>query len=202
MIGLEPTFDEHLDNLVAVFREVRRVLRKDGVLFLNYGDAYAAQKPGVCVGDPMRTSGLAGARVQRDQKQDTLKGSGLKPKDLMMMPARVAMALRDDGAVDVRAMRAIERIGYELADEYRAADEEMPDPVRRVLDRLAKEYAQAKGDSWWLRSEIIWHKPNPMPESVTDRPTSAHEKMFLLSKSARYFYDAEAVSRIGHMRQD
>ena len=91
-------------------------------------------------------------------------------------------------------MRAIERIGYDLADEYRAADEEMPDPVRRVLDRLAKEYAQAKGDSWWLRSEIIWHKRNPMPESVRDRPTSAHEKMFLLSKSARYFYDAEAVS--------
>ena len=149
----------------------------------------------------MRTSGLAGARevgsrarVQRDQKQDTLKGSGLKPKDLMMMPARVAMALRDDGAADVQAMRTIERIGYELADEYRAADEEMPDPARRVLDRLAKEYAQAKGDSWWLRSEIIWHKPNPMPESVTDRPTSAHEKIFLLSKSARYFYDSEAVS--------
>ena len=106
MIGLEPTFDEHLEALVAVFREVRRVLRADGTLWLNYGDAFDA-------------------------------------KQLMLMPARVAMALQADG--------------------------------------------------WWLRSEIVWHKPNPMPESVTDRPTSAHEKLFLLSKSARYFYDAEAV---------
>ena len=116
MIGLEPTFDEHLENLVGVFREVRRVLRSDGTLWLNYGDAYAA-------------SGRA--------------AGGLKAKDLMMMPARVALALQADG--------------------------------------------------WWLRSEIVWRKPNPIPESVKDRPTSSHEKLFLMSKSARYFYDAEAI---------
>ena len=116
MIGLEPTFDKHLENLVAVFREVRRVLRSDGTLWLNYGDAYAnAETPGM----------------------------GWRAKDLMLMPARVAIALQED--------------------------------------------------RWWLRSEVIWHKPNPMPESVTDRPTSAHEKVFLFSKSTRYFYDAEAV---------
>ena len=141
MIGLEPTFDEHLKNLVAVFREVRRVLRDDGTLWLNYGDAYADGRTGLRANEP------AG------QKQRTSAGTmdvahrpvppGLKPKDLMMMPARVAMALQADG--------------------------------------------------WWLRSENIWHKSNPMPESVTDRPTSAHEKMFLLTNSARYFYDAEAV---------
>ena len=115
MIGLEETFDDHLANLVAVFREVRRVLRDDGTLWLNYGDAYAGGVP----------------------------GREWKPKDLMMMPARVAMALQDDG--------------------------------------------------WYLRSEIVWHKPNPMPESVTDRPTSAHEKVYLLAKKSRYYYDAEAV---------
>ncbi len=109
MIGLEETFEEHMDVLVR-FREVRRVLRSDGTCWLNYGDAY-----------------------------------GLKPKDLMMMPARLALALQSDG--------------------------------------------------WWLRSEIVWSKPNPMPESVTDRPTSAHEKVFLLTKSAKYFYDAEAVRK-------
>ena len=139
MIGLEPTFDEHLDNLVAVFREVRRVLRDDGTLWLNYGDAYTSG------GRATYRSGASdnkGHRIQDDMpRPDT--PPGLKPKDLMMMPARVAMALQADG--------------------------------------------------WWLRSEIVWHKPNPMPESVTDRPTSAHEKLFLLSKSARYFYDAEAV---------
>ena len=132
-IGLEPTFDEHLEVMVRVFHEVRRVLRKDGTLWLNYGDAYAGGGRG-------------------ESKQKTNVGSlrdpspmprGLKPKDLMMMPARVALALQADG--------------------------------------------------WWLRSEIVWHKPNPMPESTTDRPTSAHEKIYLLTKSARYFYDADAV---------
>ena len=141
MIGLEPTFEAHLENLLAVFREVRRVLRGDGTVWLNYGDAYAAT---------MKGSGGA------TEKQATNKGSfykggdrinlgRYKPKDLMMMPARVALALQADG--------------------------------------------------WWLRSEIIWHKPNPMPESVTDRPTSAHERIFLMAKSSRYFYDSVAVRR-------
>ena len=140
MIGLEPTFEEHLENLVAVFREVRRVLRKDGTLWLNYGDAYATGT--TAKRKPTRADVDVGGWKSRmgDRRSDDTK---LKPKDLMMMPARVAMALQADG--------------------------------------------------WWLRSEIVWHKPNPMPESVTDRPTNAHEKVFLLSKSAKYFYDAEAV---------
>ena len=144
MIGLEPTFDDHLANLVAVFREVRRVLRSDGTLWLNYGDAYAAGGRG------MSSDGETGRAVHEGggEHQTGWRSGGWKPKDLMMMPSRVAMALQADG--------------------------------------------------WWLRSEIVWHKPNPMPESVTDRPTSAHEKVFLLSKSARYYYDAEAV-RVPHV---
>ena len=134
MIGLEPTFDGHLENLVAVFREVRRVLRADGTLWLNYGDAYA--------GGNNKTEWHASGTAVRDCSRPA-PNTSLKPKDLFMMPARVAIALQADG--------------------------------------------------WWLRSEIIWHKPNPMPESVTDRPTSAHEKVFLFAKASRYFYDAEAV---------
>ncbi len=140
MIGLEETFEEHMDVLVRVFREVRRVLRSDGTCWLNHGDSYY--------------SGGRGS-IGAGEKQQTNNGSltskrvaiptGLKPKDLMMMPARVALALQSDG--------------------------------------------------WWLRSEIVWSKPNPMPESVTDRPTSAHEKVFLLTKSAKYFYNAEAVRK-------
>ena len=139
-IGLEPTFDEHLANLMSVFREVRRVLRSDGTLWLNYGDAYARgdNRGGSGSGDKQASNTGSAGVIPRDV-------SGLKPKDLMMMPARVAMALQADG--------------------------------------------------WWLRSEIVWHKPNPMPESVTDRPTNAHEKLFLLTKSAKYFYDAEAVRK-------
>ena len=140
-IGLERTFDEHLANLVAVFREVRRVLRSDGTLWLNYGDAYNAYNGGA--GPSSKLSKTQSAARPQLETGYGLRSKVLKPKDLMMMPARVAMALQADG--------------------------------------------------WWLRSEIIWHKPNPMPESVTDRPTNAHEKLFLLTKSARYFYDAEAV---------
>ena len=143
-IGLEATPEAHIAKLVEVFREVRRVLRKDGTLWLNYGDAYANDgKWGGSTGGK-HAKGLHGKGSIGRERTNT----GLKPKDLMMMPARVALALQADG--------------------------------------------------WWLRSEIIWAKPNPMPESVTDRPTSAHEKIYLLAKSARYFYDAEAVREDGN----
>lgn len=136
-IGLEPTMHEHLAALVSVFHEVKRVLRKDGTLWLNYGDAYASNPGQATRGGPPSSSSTLGS--------DTLPRvvSGLKPKDLMGLPWRVAFALQDDG--------------------------------------------------WWLRQDIIWAKPNPMPESVTDRCTRAHEYVFLLSKSARYFYNADAI---------
>lgn len=141
MIGLEPTLDEHLDNLVAVFREVRRVLRPDGTLWLNYGDAYAASGRAASSAGFQATNNKGSVTVPQHPKG--WREANYKPKDLMMLPARVALALQADG--------------------------------------------------WWLRSEIVWHKPNPMPESCTDRPTSAHEKIYLLTKRPRYFYDAEAV---------
>ena len=139
-IGLEQTFDEHLQVMVRVFREVRRVLRKDGTLWLNYGDAYATSANGRSAAD---TKTLGNDDRTFHDKPFSTVGGVFKPKDLMMMPARVALALQADG--------------------------------------------------WWLRSEIVWSKSNPMPESVRDRPTSAHEKIYLLTRSARYFYDAEAV---------
>ena len=151
-IGLEPTPDQYVARMVEVFREVRRVLREDGVLFLNLGDVYA--HAGACGGgSPLSnpTDGRIGDQSPRGRSDDRVAQTktggtltpGLKPKDLVGIPWRVAFALQADG--------------------------------------------------WWLRSDIIWHKPNPMPESVTDRPTKAHEYIFLMTKSARYFYDAEAV---------
>jgi len=127
-------------HLVAVFREVRRVLRPDGVCFLNLGDSYNGS--GGAGGDY-----AAGGMKAGQPKFPGRRVTGLKDKDLVMIPARVALALQADG--------------------------------------------------WYLRSDIIWAKPNPMPESVTDRPTKAHEYIFLLTKSARYFYDAEAVRESG-----
>lgn len=130
-IGQEPTLAEHIQVMVDVFREVRRVPRSDGTLWLNYGDAYNASL------GQRKTTDKAGP------KQQSRCDANFKPKDLMLMPSRIAIALQDDG--------------------------------------------------WWVRSKIIWHKPNPMPESVTDRPTSSYEEILLLTKSGRYFYDAEAV---------
>ena len=142
-LGLERTPEEYVEKMTAVFREVRRVLRKDGTLWLNVGDSYAAGGKG---------GGGSFMDERRDaawQKQSTLNGwraapPGLKTKDLVGIPWRLAFALQADG--------------------------------------------------WWLRSDIIWAKPNPMPESVTDRPTKAHEYIFLLSKSERYYYDAAAIA--------
>ena len=134
-LGLERTPEEYVTALVTVFREVRRVLRDDGTLWLNLGDSYA-------VGGPAGGKGKQHSNVGSIGVPKRGAPSNLKPKDIVGIPWRVAFALQADG--------------------------------------------------WWLRSDIIWHKPNPMPESVVDRPTKAHEYLFLLAKSERYYYDAEA----------
>lgn len=145
-IGLEKTPGEYVDRLVEVFREVRRVLREDGTLWLNLGDTYATQGGAHgSRGDNQRGVGAKRAHNSGGADKNARRApSGLKPKDLIGIPWRVAFALQQDG--------------------------------------------------WWLRQDIIWHKPNPMPESVRDRCTKAHEYVFLLAKSDRYYYDAEAVS--------
>ena len=141
-IGLEQTPDEYVARLVEVFREVRRVLRDDGTLWLNLGDSYAR--------NPAK-GGSGPAGKNRDWYGDNYgdaRGAdvpnGLKEKDLIGIPWRVAFALQADG--------------------------------------------------WYLRQDIIWHKPNPMPESVRDRCTKAHEYLFLLAKSERYYFDGAAIS--------
>jgi DNA modification methylase len=154
-IGLEKTPAEYVEKMVEVFREVRRVLRDDGTVWLNLGDSYASN------GERTNNNGQGASGLKNDGRDEAsrarsnarIKTAGmtlprvshnLKPKDLLMIPAQVALALRADG--------------------------------------------------WWLRSEIIWAKPNPMPESVTDRPTKSHEQIFLLTKSPSYFYDAAAIA--------
>jgi DNA modification methylase len=145
-IGLEETPEEYVAVLVAVFREVRRVLRKDGTLWLNMGDSYARSPARGVKFQAGDSTYLTNVQANEGNRGPSVP-PGLKEKDLVGIPWRVAFALQADG--------------------------------------------------WWLRSDIIWSKPNPMPESVTDRPTKAHEYLFLLSKQARYFYDAEAIAEPG-----
>ena len=139
-IGLEPTLAEHLDVMIRVFAEVSRVLKPAGTCWVNYGDCYAASVNGRSA-DATKALGTDD-RTFRDKPFSTVQGL-LKPKDLVMVPNRFAIAMQEWG--------------------------------------------------WWVRSECIWAKPNPMPESVTDRPATSHEKVFMFTKSARYFYDADAV---------
>lgn len=158
-IGLEASLGEYIGKLVTVFDEVRRVLRPDGTLWLNMGDAYAGSwgaqgrqgETGQMAGRSVvaaRDAGISARQIEAHPQTVTRTGAldktpGLKQKDLMGIPWRLAFALQDAG--------------------------------------------------WYLRQDIIWHKPNPMPESVRDRCTKAHEYLFLLSKSARYYFDQEAM---------
>jgi DNA modification methylase len=156
-LGLEPTPEAYVESMVAVFREVRRVLRSDGTVWLNLGDSYSGGTTDRNDQDRNRRNENGPAATRQDRKlYDARAGrpravpTGLKPKDLVGIPWRVAFALQADG--------------------------------------------------WYLRSDIIWAKPNPMPESVTDRPTKAHEYLFLLSKSPRYYFDADAVREAAEAR--
>ncbi len=154
-LGLEAAPEEYVAKLVGIFRELRRVLRDDGTLWLNLGDCYATGGgKAISPGGGAQGDRWAGRGMNTKQPKwaaalgpicqpNRMPVPGLKPKDLAGMPWRVAFALQADG--------------------------------------------------WYLRSDIVWHKPNPMPESVTDRPTKAHEYLFLLAKSERYYYDAGAI---------
>jgi site-specific DNA-methyltransferase (adenine-specific) len=160
-IGLEPSPQEFVAKLVEIFREVRRVLRPDGTCWLNLGDIYNSGPSGGLGGSTLgggqenqknsnrawrngsgRADGIVDERAQRNR--NGVRAMGLKPKDLIGIPWRVAFALQADG--------------------------------------------------WYLRQDIIWHKPNPMPESVRDRCTKAHEYLFLLTKSEKYYFDSDVIA--------
>jgi DNA modification methylase len=143
-LGLEKTPEEYVAKMVEVFREVKRVLKKEGTVWLNLGDSYnGSGKAGSNPEYQDRHTEFGKPSVHKERFGMPTDVKDLKPKDLVGIPWRVAFALQADG--------------------------------------------------WYLRSDIIWHKPNPMPESVTDRPTKSHEYIFLLSKSAKYYFDQEAV---------
>jgi DNA modification methylase len=144
-LGLEKTPQEYVENMVRVFREVRRVLRNDGTLWVNLGDSYCNHRTHNGGGAPTNTVHRGGKRdgTENHYRPNRSERYGIREKNLNGIPWRVAFALQDDG--------------------------------------------------WELRRDIVWQKPNPMPEKVDDRPTTAHEYLFLFSQSLRYHYDAAAI---------
>lgn len=206
-IGLEPTLDEHIENIMDVFADLHRVLRCDGTVWFNYGDSYAGswgnyQPTGKGGQRPKRTERFnrrAYKDTTRKPPQSSRSAHGLAGKQLLGIPWRIAFALQEKGA-DVAALRAVKRaeegIWNAYYDEHADEYETPPDKILNVLRELKLEYAEAKGDSWWVRSAIIWAKQNPIPESVRDRPTSAYETVFLLTKSPKYFYDGFGIRTI------
>jgi DNA modification methylase len=154
-IGLEETPDAYVQKMVEVFREVKRVLKDDGTLWLNLGDSYSSMRDSKSVPDTLRKGEGTSVSKAANRNPTNLKSAGLKHKDLVGIPWRVAFALQLDG--------------------------------------------------WYLRQDIIWAKPNPMPESVKDRCTKSHEYVFLLTKNDKYYFDNEAikepsVSNIGNAK--
>ena len=147
-LGLEPSPDLFINHIIQIFREIKRILRDDGTLWLNMGDCYTASKPRLTealnAGGKRNSNKPSFKRDRRPREDDPAKSvPNLPPKNLVGMPWRVALALQADG--------------------------------------------------WYLRRDIIWHKPNAMPESVNDRPSTAHEYIFLITKSRKYYYDAHAI---------
>ncbi|KKL60342.1 hypothetical protein LCGC14_2206310, partial [marine sediment metagenome] len=176
--GLEPTPELYVEHTVEVLREVRRVLRDDGVVFWNLGDSYGAGGGTQVVQTKNASHGLAGYR----QKTPTVK-----PKDLVLIPFRVALAAQGFATV---SGKEILRCADHLRDARLAGDWDAVQMVEGLL-RVWSRWASL--DDTWVRSIIIWDKANPMPESVRDRPTTSHEYIIMLTKSARYYWDAEAV---------
>lgn len=142
-IGLEKSLQQYINKLVAVFSEAKRVLKNDGVLWLNIGDGYTSGNRGYRAPDKKNPARAMNVRPNTPE--------GLKSKDLLGIPWRLALALQADG--------------------------------------------------WYLRSDIIWNKPNAMPESVKDRPTRSHEYIFMLTKKERYYYDCQVIKENGRNRR-
>ncbi len=173
-IGLEETLDSYIYNLVEVFHEVKRVLKPNGVLWLNLGDSFSGSNKG------QNADGSFSVGPKQYKNMGSHSGSlltgvtppGMKPKDLMGVPWRVAFALQADG-------------WYLRSDVIEEVELYCPCGCGHVLEERIWRYSQDR--------DIIWKKTNPMPESVKDRPTRSHEYIFLLSKSPKYYYDGEAI---------
>lgn len=174
-IGAEETPEQYVEQLVTVFREVRRVLCDDGTLWLNLGDSYAG------------SWGNQGRKETRGTQRPI-------NKPMMQNVGKTIHAIDCDMDEDCACER---RVAGVYQQRTRTGSWVNSHPTLKPKDLIGVPWRVAfalQTDGWYLRSEVIWHKPNPMPESICDRPTKAHEHIFMLTKSPRYFFDSEAAS--------
>lgn len=188
-VGLEKTIDEFICKMVEIFREVRRVLRDDGTLWLNMGDCYCATPTGKIGDKTTFEGGRANQEASYKAKKTKKDFKGLKHKDMVGQPWRLAFALQGFAVVPYHSFSR-------WADILKTARVEEDWDLVGLCEGLLRDQdllTRLQYEAQWLRSDIIWYKKNPMPESVTDRPTKAHEYLFLLTKSAKYYYDNDAI---------
>ena len=179
-MGREDTLDEHLSTLLEVLLEVRRVLRRDGVVWLNYGDSYAASGKGQSSHGLQRNNA---ASLRLAKHHTGWRAAGYKPKDRMLIGIELARALHRPWLRCVGCGHVAHAISWGYFPDGRAI----------CPACIGAHGVTIEVPGWWLRQEVIWDKGNPSPESALDRPTTSHEKVFLLAKEKRYAYDAEAV---------
>lgn len=180
MIGMEPNFYTHIHNLIKVCNAIYRVLRHDGIFWMNYGDGYTSGGRKDNVADTLG-GGFSEARALKERRP---MPKGLKPKDLMLMPTDIARALR----MPLLECKKCEHVYHQFYWGVRSFNEGLICPYCHDYND-----GNVYRSGWYLRSEVIWHKRAPTPESVKDRPVGTYEKVFMMTKSERYFYDNVAV---------
>jgi len=184
-LGQEPSPEMFVRHLTTIFHELKRVLRNDGIFWMNIGDSYAGAGQG-----PSGSNGIGKQETRQGYTRGFDKShlAGCKPKDLIGIPWMLAFSMRADGAASPQTMYTVEKIKSSLLRDYDTWND-VPKHTKRTIEDLDEEWLKASKGGWYLRADIPWLKHNSMPSSVTDRPGSSIEHIFLFSKSPKYYYD-------------
>lgn len=187
-LGQEPTPELFVKHLTTIFHELKRVLRNDGIFWMNIGDSYSGSNS--TKGSVVNKNSISANSGQdlgyREKPMGVVPGT--KPKDLIGIPWALAFSMRADGAASPQTMYTVEKIKSSLLQDYDTWND-VPKHTKRTIEDLDEEWLKASKGGWYLRADIPWVKRSAMPSSVTDRPGSSIEHVFLFSKSPKYYYD-------------
>lgn len=195
-LGQEPTPELFVKHLTTIFHELKRVLRNDGIFWMNIGDSYSGSHGNGYKQSLQTTNGAYSSDKNYDlAKQNNRNDGNCKPKDLIGIPWMLAFSMRADGAASPQTMYTVEKIKSSLLQDYDTWND-VPKHTKRTIEDLDEEWLKASKGGWYLRADIPWVKRSAMPSSVTDRPGSSIEHVFLFSKSQKYYYDHIATMQL------